>query len=126
VTHILPVFTPPPYLTDPPTSGEHQPVNLTLYRGALSSPVKPQIQVALLESSLVVVQYRSPALLAQLAPLEAFPLVTLAPNPALPAPVAASAWLWHMTCGGADLTALRAFVVAHQGNGPQVPPPNPS
>ena len=129
VVHILPGAVPPPYLTNPPTSGEHQPVNILAYRGLVQSPITPQIQVALLESSQVLIQYQPTVGSQLLASLESTPLVTLAPNPALPTPIVATAWLWRLRCAGPAQTALpslRAFVAAHAGNGPQPPPPSPS
>jgi hypothetical protein len=126
VTHVLPGDAVPPYLTNPPTSGEHQPVDIRLYRGVLSRPVLPQIQVALLESSQVLVQYRPPAVAGPLATLAHNKLVTVDPDPALPSPVAASAWTWQIRCASETpdaLAAVQAFITTHAGNGPQAPPP---
>jgi hypothetical protein len=38
------------------------------------------------------------------------PEVVIAPNPDLPAPVVATAWLHKLTCDGVDRAALEAFV----------------
>ena len=126
VVHVLAGAVPPPYLTDPPTSGEHQPVNVPSYRGIRTGPIPPAIQVALLESSQVLVQYRSAADGAQLVGLTSNPLVTVAPNPSLPAAIVATGWQWRVACQGpasAALTTVRRFVSAHAGKGPQPPPP---
>lgn len=45
--------------------------------------------------------------------------VVVAPNPTLPAPVVATAWLTKLECTAADVSALRAFIDAHQGQGPE-------
>ena len=36
--------------------------------------------------------------------------VVVAPNPALPAPIVATAWLFKRTCGSVDVEALQEFV----------------
>jgi hypothetical protein len=122
VTHVLPGAKVPPFITDPPTSGEHQPVDVHLYRGVLARPVLPQIQVALLESSQVLVQYRTS--IGVLGPLASNKLVTIAPDPTLASPVVATAWTWRLVCGASpSLSALQAFITVHAGAGPQAPPP---
>ncbi len=124
--HVLPGAPTPSYLTNPPTSGVHQPVNVPSYRGVKASPIAPQIQVALLESSQVLVQYRPPVAPTRLLQLATDRLVTLAPNASLPAPVVATAWTWRMECAppsASVITSIQAFVAAHGGNGPQAPPP---
>ncbi|MHB8465925.1 MAG: DUF3105 domain-containing protein [Acidimicrobiales bacterium] len=126
VVHVLPGTPTPHYLTNPPTSGEHQPTNVPSYRGVRSTPILPQVQVALLESSQVLVQYRPPESPGPLLGLATNRLVTLAPDPSLPVPVVASAWTWRLPCAGtapAAMRAIEAFVTAHAGTGPQAPPP---
>ena len=126
VVHVLPGTPTPTYLSDPPTSGEHQPINVALYRGVKPSSIIPPIQVALLESSQVLVQYRPPVATGPLLALASNRLVTIAPNATLPAPVVASAWTWRVACSGptpAALGALRSFIATHAGHGPQAPPP---
>ena len=124
--HVLPGAPTPSYLTNPPTSGVHQPINVPSYRGVRTASIAPQIQVGLLESSQVLVQYRPPIEPTKLVALTANKLVTVAPNPSLPAPVVATAWTWRLECTAptpAVVAALQSFVAAHAGNGPQSPPP---
>ena len=45
--------------------------------------------------------------------------VVVAPNPDLPSPVVATAWLAKRTCDGVDLPALRQFVEERIGRGPE-------
>ena len=44
--------------------------------------------------------------------------VAVVPNPDLPAPIVATAWLRTMPCSTPDLDALEAFVVANVGRAP--------
>jgi hypothetical protein len=119
--HLFPGAPEPSYLTDPPTSGPHRlgpPPT-----GVVSTPISRPVQVAMLESGFVIIQYREgagaagvPAGLAGLAG----PLVTVAPGPAgppLPAPIVATAWTWKLVCGSADPRALEAFIATHRGKG---------
>jgi hypothetical protein len=45
--------------------------------------------------------------------------VVVAPNPDLPAPVVATAWLFKRTCQITDTVALQDFVDQRVGNGPE-------
>ena len=119
--HLLPAAPEPTYLTDPPTSGAHR---VGLYpRGVLDQSIPRPVQVALLEKGSVVVQYRpgtlNNAALSALAQNNV--LVTIAPNPDLPAPVVATAWTWKAVCQSVTLPALRRFVAVHAGHGPGTP-----
>ena len=52
-------------------------------------------------------------------------LVTVAPDPGLPAPVVATAWTWRLVCNGPSapvVATLQSFIDAHAGKGPQPPP----
>lgn len=131
IVHVLPGSPEPPYLSDPPTSGEHEVAVVARFRGRLATPLPRPLQVGLLEKGQVLVQYR-PDLgevgAGALATLTANPLVTVAPAPGLSVPAAASAWTWVLRCGDAGpraLAALRAFVAAHAGRGPEPSPPVP-
>ncbi len=55
LTHVLPGAPAPSYLTDPPTSGAHQPTPSV--SGVQSKPIDPQIQVGILEEGHVLIQY---------------------------------------------------------------------
>jgi hypothetical protein len=121
VLHLLPGAPIPPYVTDPPTSGAHQ---VGYYpRGVVPAAIADPVQVALLESGFVVVQYRPSTGVGGLAALAGMsPYVTVAPNPTLPQPVVATSWLYDMRCGGSGAAAVkdvRAFVTARVGHGPQ-------
>ena len=112
--HIFPGAPEPTYLTDPPTSGPHRVGAAPT--GAVTDPIDRPLQVHMLETGTVLVQYRDSALAAKLMPLAGRDVV-VAPNPALPAAVIATAWTVKMTCSGVDSPALRAFAKAHAGKG---------
>jgi hypothetical protein len=42
----------------------------------------------------------------------------VAPNPDLPDPVVATAWVYKRSCGSVDSAALREFIRARRGKGP--------
>jgi len=117
--HILPGGTEPEYTTDPPTSGPHTPGAIP--KGVLATPLARPSQVGALESGAVLLQYRdlSDDELRQLSDLVSDNVV-VAPNPALPDRVVATAWLFKQTCGGVDATALRGFIRTHAGKGPGI------
>jgi hypothetical protein len=121
--HLLPGAPEPSYQTDPPTSGAHR-VGGILPRGPVDAPIARPIQVRLLELGSVLVQYRPDVAGAanQLSVLAiGHPLVTVAPNPALPFPVVATAWTWMQSCRAVSVSALRQFIAAHSGHGPGTP-----
>jgi hypothetical protein len=107
------------YPSDPPTSGPHQPGPAV--EGVLDEPLPRPVQVGVLERGDVLVQF-DPALddeaVADLEEL-AGPRVVVAPNPDLPAPVVATAWLFKRTCDAVDVGALRAFASERAGQGPE-------
>lgn len=117
--HVLPGSPPPSYLTDPPTSGPHQPS--PPISGALDRPIAEAQQVGLLESGDVLIQYRGldAAGVSQVRGL-AGDRVVVAPAAHLPdgQRVVATAWLVKRSCGGLDLAALRSFVADERGKGP--------
>ena len=93
LVHVLPGAQGVRYVTDPPTSGAHQPAPrlAPVQRRPLPKPV----QVGVLEGGRVLLQYRglAPADVAQLEKL-AGAQVVVAPNPDLPSAgrVTATAW----------------------------------
>lgn len=114
--HLLPGAPEPSYNTNPPTSGAHAPG--TYPKGAFASPIARPVQVAMLESGRVLLQYRgiSTADLSALSVLaRSNPDVTMAPNESLPAPIVATAWLYLMRCERFDKRALQDFVSMHVG-----------
>ena len=119
VVHVLPGQGDPEYVSDPPTSGPHIaiPRGETVYHTALSKPS----QVGILERGDVLVQYRPTDVDADgVATLESLagPTVAVAPNPDLPDPVVASAWVYLRSCQRVDAAALHTFIDERQGNGP--------
>jgi drug/metabolite transporter (DMT)-like permease len=119
--HLLPGAPDPPYRTNPPTSGAHR---VGLYpRGVVDQPIPRPVQVALLEKGSVIVQYRPGTVNANALNVLAATnvLVTVAPNPTLPAPVVATAWTWKLTCRAVSVPAVHAFVATHAGRGPGRP-----
>lgn len=105
------------YLSDPPTSGPH--LAGPLLSGVLDEPLSRPRQVGHLEGGGILIQHRDLDAGA-LAALEAVagPDVAVVPNPDLPSPVVATAWLVKQTCDTVDVDALSAFVAAHRGQGP--------
>lgn len=115
--HLLPGAPEPDYLSEPPTSGPHlsgQPP-----QGVVDEPLDRPTQVLILEVGGVVVQHRDVDD-AEVAPLAALAGngVVVAPNPDLPAPVVATAWLAKRTCDEVDVEALSQFIDEHLGLGP--------
>lgn len=117
--HPLPGAPPPSYATEPPTSGPHQPGRLG---GVPNEPVPGPVQVGALEAGQVLLQHRDlePSERRRLEAL-AGPTVVVAPNPALPVPVVASAWRTRLPCRSVDVDALRRFVTDHAGHEPAHP-----
>jgi hypothetical protein len=107
------------YTSDPPTSGPHQPGPVG--GGSLDEPLPRPRQVGILELGFVLLQYRPDLPSADLIALHALagPGVVVAPNPDLPAPVVATAWTYKRTCDAVDVAALRAFIDARSGHGPE-------
>ncbi len=115
--HVLPGAPPPTYVTEPPTSGPHQAGGLA--GGVVNQPLPGPLQVGALEAGQVLLQHRDlePAERTRLEAL-AGPLVVVAPNPALPTRVVASAWRTRQGCGAIDAAELGRFVSDHAGQGP--------
>jgi hypothetical protein len=119
--HLLPGAEEPPYISDPPTSGGHasggSPAD-----GPQADPLPRPKQVQVLEEGRVLVQYRSGEVtdseLTVLNNLAGQAGVVVAPNPSLPSPVVATAWVHKMLCEDADADALAAFMTAYVSKGP--------
>jgi hypothetical protein len=103
------------YTSDPPTSGPHRPSPPV--SGTLDEALPRPVQVGILERGDVLIQHRPDVDAAALADLAA-DRVVIAPNPDLPAPVVATAWLYKRTCTEPDVDALGAFVDQRVGHGP--------
>jgi hypothetical protein len=117
LAHVLPGAAQQHYLTDPPTSGPHQPTRDL--SGVQDSPIAKPVQVGLLEAGKVIIQHRAlPAADEQALAELAGPGVVVAPATELPAPIVATAWLYKQQCDAVDTAALGAFVDAHAGKGP--------
>jgi hypothetical protein len=85
-----------------------------------ADPIPKPVQVGLLEDGAVLLQHRPDLAAGQLADLEALASgdVVVAPNPDLPDPVVATAWLFKRSCSSVDVDALREFVDERRGKGP--------
>lgn len=118
-THVLPGTPTPSYLTDPPTSGAHQPG--PQIDGPLADPLAPQLQVGVLEEGRVMIQYAdvSSAEIARLAKLNSAD-VLVAPAERLPngTKVVATAWVTHQACSAVDIATLEEFATRQAGRGP--------
>jgi hypothetical protein len=107
------------YTSDPPTSGPHQAGPSV--SGAVDEPLPRPVQVGVLERGDVLIQHDPDLDATETAALGALAgdRVVVAPNPDLPAPIVATAWLFKRTCGSVDAEALQAFVDERVGNGPE-------
>jgi hypothetical protein len=107
------------YTSDPPTSGPHQ-VGPDV-GGVVDEPLSRPVQVGILERGDVLIQHTPELDAADTRALEALAgdRVAVAPNPDLPEPIVATAWLFKRSCGSVDLDALQAFVDERVGNGPE-------
>jgi drug/metabolite transporter (DMT)-like permease len=117
--HVLPGAPEPAYAgnLNPPTSGPHRPVGNSIV-GVVVEPLDKPTQVGILETGGVLLQYNGLSADDQKRlERQAGGDVRVAPNPSLPAPVVATAWVHRMTCQGLDVEALKAFVRAYAGKG---------
>jgi Protein of unknown function (DUF3105) len=124
-THLRPDEPAPTYETNPPTSGDHDPVPLA--DGAYLEPPDPTQVVHSLEHGRVAVQY-SPELpeADQLALKGLFDEdpegMLLFPNPEMPYELAATAWTNLIACDAYSdeaLAAIAAFRDRFRGKGPE-------
>ncbi len=119
LVHALPGAPEPRYITDPPTSGPHQPS--PPLDGVTAEPLSRPLQVGLLESGAVLIQHGDLAAGSERdVEATAGPGVVVAPNRDLPegAAVVATAWRTKLVCRSVDAARLRAFARAHRGQGP--------
>ncbi len=116
--HVLPGAAEPEYLSDPPTSGPHQPGPAR--SGVVDEPLSRPVQVGQLEAGAVLLQHAEDLPGDQLAELQALAgdLVIVGPNGDLPAPVVATAWTFKLECQAVDAAAIAEFVAEHRGQGP--------
>lgn len=107
------------YTSDPPTSGPHQPGPPV--EGVVDDPITRPVQVGILEQGDVLLQHDPDLDEEALAALEALAgeRVVVAPNPDLPDPVVATAWLFKRSCQTVDVAALEEFVDERVGQGPE-------
>jgi hypothetical protein len=107
------------YLSDPPTSGPHQPAPPV--SGVVTDPIARPVQVGILERGDVLLQHDPDLPADDLERLEglAGPGVVVAPNPDLPSPVVATAWVARRTCDTVDVAALEEFIDERGGRGPE-------
>ena len=122
--HILPNAPVPSYLTDPPTSGPHQPS--PPLSGVQTQQVPKPVQVGLLEGGNVLVQYRGLSA-ADLRSLDALvgAKTVIAPNNDLEnGQVVLTSWLHKQTCSSVDTAAVKAFVRSYANHGPDYHPEN--
>lgn len=114
--HVLPGAPTPTYVTDPPSSGAHQPA--PQIEGPAAEPIAPQLQVGVLEAGRVLIQYTD-LNDADIAALEALnsPDVLVAPADELPddTRVAATAWTKHQFCTAVDDDVLDKFISHYAG-----------
>jgi hypothetical protein len=106
------------YTSEPPTSGPHLPG--PELEGVVPDPMSRPLQVGVLERGDVLLQHDPDLAADQRARLEdlAGDGVVVAPNPDLPAPIVATAWLYKRTCDTVDADALQEFVDERRGKGP--------
>lgn len=134
----VPAFPHAAYLSNPPTSGPHTPY--VARWGVHKGPVPDEVLVHNLEHGGVVIGHRCadcPDVVAELKGLaEGYPLVVVAPNPKLPAPVVLSAWRHTLAVERLDEAGRRAiadFLARHHGvdhhppgHGRHTAPPEPA
>jgi len=107
------------YLSDPPTSGPHQPGPPV--EGVIGDALPPAVQVGILERGDVLLQHDPDLGETARRELEALARerVVVAPNPDLDDAVVATAWVFKRTCGSVDAAALEDFVQDRVGHGPE-------
>ncbi|NDH11532.1 MAG: DUF3105 domain-containing protein, partial [Actinobacteria bacterium] len=89
--------------------------------GVLDAGVPPEIQVRVLESGGVMVQYDDAVLGAELEQLRSIGSRSIVVAPAtspLPARIVATAWTWKLSCSAVDLRTLEAFAAERPADAP--------
>ena len=103
------------YLTDPPTSGPH--ASSQVPGPGVVLPLPPSVQVAVLESGGVVLQFQPDAVSeAQLRELDDTELVVFE-NTDLTDPIVVTAWRQKLVCSAFDADEIRGFRADHGGDG---------
>jgi hypothetical protein len=107
------------YTSDPPTSGPHQPS--PQIADVVAEPISKPVQVGILERGDVLLQHDPELAATDLALLESLAGdgVIVAPNPDLPAPIVATAWVHKQTCDEVDAEALQEMIDERRGMGPE-------
>ncbi len=107
------------YTSDPPTSGPHQPTPPV--EGVADAPLPKPVQIGVLERGDVLLQHGPDLPARQITALEALAGdgVVVAPNPDLPEPVVATAWVYKRTCSSVDVDDLEEFIAERRGQGPE-------
>jgi hypothetical protein len=118
LVHVLGADGDPEYTSEPPTSGPHLPA--PPFAGVLDEPLNRPLQVGILERGDVLVQHDPDLDDEEVARLGALggDGVVVAPNPDLPSPVVATAWVYKRACDSVDTAALEEFIDERQGKGP--------
>ncbi len=83
--------------------------------GVQTEPLPAPIQVGILESGQVLIQYRDTT--DQLDQL-ATDTVIVAPNASLSAPIVITAWLHKMECTNVNIEELERFIGTNRNRGP--------
>ncbi|HAB57923.1 MAG: hypothetical protein CL433_10580 [Acidimicrobiaceae bacterium] len=107
------------YQTDPPTSGPH--IAGPTPAGVLDDGVPPEIQVRVLESGGVIVQYDESVVGTELEQLRSVGSLAIVVAPAaseLPARIIATAWTWKLSCSAVDLRTLEDFAAERSADAP--------
>ena len=107
------------YQTEPPTSGPH--IAGPTPAGVLGTSVPPEVQVRLLESGGVMVQYDDSVVGAELEQLRSVgsPTIVVAPAAStMPARIIATAWTWKLSCSAVDLGTLEDFAAERPTDAP--------
>ena len=107
--HVLPGGAPQKYLSDPPTSGAHQPG--TNFSGVVGKPIYAPQQLAVLEGGQILIQYRDISETERLT-INGFAgkNVVVAPNPTMPNKIILTAWRTKVTCDRPEDAPIREFV----------------
>lgn len=119
LVHVLGTDTDVSYTSDPPTSGPHQPSPPV--SGVVDEAITRPIQVGILERGDVLIQHDPDLPADDLAALRALAAdrVVIAPNPDLPDPVVATAWVYKRSCTAVDVDALQELIDERVGKGPE-------
>lgn len=118
LVHVVGESTEADYLSDPPTSGAHEPGPER--HGVLDDPLRRPVQVGILERGDILLQHEPDLPEGDMEVLRdlAGPHVVVAPNPDLPAPIVGTAWLHKLICQSADRDALQELIHERTGKGP--------